>query len=49
MLTGDIAAEGYRWVCFSATLADGAPLEVGDELSDAILWEFTATSKDPVA
>ena len=49
MLTGEIAAEGYRWVCFAATLADGAPLEVGDELSDAILWEFTATSKDPVA
>ncbi|MDV6298620.1 SipW-dependent-type signal peptide-containing protein [Dietzia maris] len=49
MLSTEIAAEGYRWVCFSATLADGAPLEVGDKLSDAILWEFTATSKDPVA
>lgn len=47
MLSTDIAAGGHRWVCFSATLADGAPLEVGDELSDAILWEFTATSKDP--
>ena len=48
MATTDIDAGGYRWVCFSATLADGAPLEVGDELSDAIFWEFTATSKDPV-
>lgn len=49
MATTDIDAGGYRWVCFSATLANGAPLEVGEKLSDPIRWEFTATSKDPVA
>jgi predicted ribosomally synthesized peptide with SipW-like signal peptide len=47
MLDTTVAADGYRWICFSATLDADATLDAADELSDPILWEFAATSQDP--
>ncbi|WP_162534004.1 SipW-dependent-type signal peptide-containing protein [Dietzia lutea] len=49
MLTTDIAADGYRWVCFSATLDDKATPAVSNKVSQPILWEFAATSKNAPA
>lgn len=48
-LSTEIAAEGYRWICFSATLDDKATPTVSNKTSQPILWEFAATSKNEPA
>ena len=47
MLTTEVAAGEYRWVCFSAILSGEASVTDGGVISDDILWEFAATSQDP--
>ncbi|MCT1435232.1 SipW-dependent-type signal peptide-containing protein [Dietzia maris] len=47
VLTTDVAAGGYRWVCFSATLSEDATVDVSNVVSQPIKWQFTATSQDP--
>lgn len=48
-LSTEIAADGYRWICFSATLDDKATPTVSNKKSQEILWEFAATSKNEPA
>lgn len=48
VLTTDVEAGGYRWLCFSATLDAGATLDVANVTSEKIQWQFAATSQDPV-
>lgn len=47
MLTTEVEAGNYRWVCFSATLSSDATVTDGDLTSTPILWQFAATSQDP--
>lgn len=49
MLTTDITAKGYRWVCLQATLDDKATPAFSKKKSSSILWEFAATSKNAPA